>query len=58
MSILEEIFEYPFLIKIFNKILTDEDKINIISINKYLNNKKCKLLYYYNIKCYPDHQKC
>ena len=38
MSILEEIFDYPFLIKIFfqnNLLLTDEDKFNIISVNKY-----------------------
>ena len=57
MSILEEIFDYPFLIKIFDKLLTDKEKINMISINKYLNNKKYKLKFYNNKKCYPNDQK-
>lgn len=42
---LQEIFEYPFLIRIFNKIFTDEEKIKISILNKYFNSKKFKFLF-------------
>lgn len=37
---LKNLFEYPFLIRIFNTLLTDKSKINIISVNKFLNKIK------------------
>ena len=51
---LEEIFEYPFLIKIFNSLLTDKEKINIISVNKYINQNKYKLKFYEQKHCRPS----
>lgn len=33
---IESIFEYPFLTRIFNKILDDKTKLNLISCSKYL----------------------
>ena len=42
MSIIEEIFEYPFLMRIFNKLLTDIEKIRLIC-NKFIYNNKYKL---------------
>lgn len=36
-SLIEEIFTYSFLTKIFNKLLYDDDKINIIKIIKICN---------------------
>lgn len=45
MSIIEKIFEYPFLVRIFDKLLTDKEKIILISINKYFNNIKIKFTF-------------
>ena len=42
---LQELFEYPFLIRILNKIFTDNDKIKIIELNKILNDKRTKFTY-------------
>ena len=50
INMLPNIVDYPFLIRIFNKIFTDQDKIKIISLNKYLNNKKTKFTYDKQIK--------
>ena len=55
---LEELFTYPFLIKIFNKILNDNDKILIISLNKFFNYKRIKFTYdkQINVRLYNDEQ--
>lgn len=42
---LNDIFEYPFLIRIFNNLFIDQDKIKIISLNKFLNSKRTKFTY-------------
>ena len=42
---LQELFTYPFLIRILNKILNDNDKIKIIELNKILNDKRTKFTY-------------
>ena len=42
---LVKVFEYPFMIRILNKILNDDDKIKIISLNKFFNNKRTKFTY-------------
>ena len=39
------IFDYPFIFRELNKYLTDKDKINLISTNKFLNNKKSYFLF-------------
>ena len=57
MSILQQIFEYPFLIKIFDKLLTDKEKINVISVNKYINQNKRKLKFYNKKRCIPSQWK-
>ena len=51
---LEELFEYPFIIKILNKILNDEDKIKIISSSKCLLDKKLKLRFNDKIEISQD----
>ena len=53
---LQNIFEYPFLVRIFNLLLNNEDKMNLIICNKYINNNKHKLLFFDNIHCYPYHR--
>ena len=55
---LEELFTYPFMIKILNKILNDNDKILIISLNKFFNDKRLKFIYnkQVNIRLYNDDQ--
>ena len=48
-------FEYPFLIRIFDKLLSDQDKINIISVSKFLNKNKTKFKFYNKYICkYED----
>ena len=47
---LVKLFEYPFLIRILNKIFTDNDKIKIIRLNKYLKHKRTKFTYDKRIK--------
>ena len=42
---LQEIFEYPFLVRILNKTFNDNDKIKLISLNKFLNSKRTKFTY-------------
>ena len=42
---LTDLFEYPFLIRILNKIFNDQDKIKIINLNKFFNNIKTKFTY-------------
>lgn len=39
------IFEYLFIFRELNKYLTDKDKLNLISTNKFLNNKRTKFTY-------------
>ena len=52
---LQEIFQYPFLMRIFNSLLNNDDKMNLIC-NKYIHNNKYKLLFFDNIYCYPFHR--
>ena len=47
---LTNIVEYLFLIRLFNDIFTDDDKIKIISLNKFLNNVKIKFIFNNQIK--------
>ena len=47
---LQELFTYPFLIRILNKIFNDNDKLNVINLNKYFNNKRTKFTYDTKIK--------
>ena len=56
MSIIEKIFEYPFLMRIFNALLTDKEKISLIS-NKYINNNKFKLKFYRRYRCIKKDKK-
>ena len=51
---LQELFTYPFLIRIFNNIF--KDKIKIISLNKFFNNLKIKFTYdkQINIRLYNN----
>ena len=42
---LSNIVGYPFLIRIFNNLFTDNDKIKIISLNKFLNSKRTKFTF-------------
>lgn len=42
---LQDLFECSFFIKIMNKLLFDQDKINIISTNKFLNSIRTKFTY-------------
>ena len=42
---LEEIFEYPFLIKIFDSLLTDKEKINLFYVSKFIHEKKHKFTF-------------
>lgn len=56
MSIFESIFEYPFLTKIFNFYLDDEDKLNFISCSKMLNSQKTKLRFNEERDCYAEDQ--
>ena len=39
---LQEIFEYPFLIRILNKLLDNKSKLNLITTNKLIFEKKLK----------------
>ena len=48
---LPNMFEYPFLIRIFDKLLSDQDKINIISVSKNLNQQKTKFKFYKKYIC-------
>lgn len=56
MSIIEKIFEYPFLMRIFDKLLSDKEKIILIS-NKYINNNKYKLKFYGRYCCVKKDKK-
>ena len=40
---LRKIFKYSFLLRIFNILFTDKEKIILITLNKILNNQKLKL---------------
>ena len=39
---IQNIFEYPFLMRIFNKLLTDKEKLNLI-VNKFIYDNKHRL---------------
>lgn len=45
MSIIEHIFEYPFLMNIFDKLLTDKEKLKLIC-NKFIYNNRLKLRFH------------
>ena len=47
---LQEIFEYPFLIRILDKIFVDKEKIILISLNKFFNSKRTKFTFQKTIK--------
>ena len=51
-----DVTNYPFLIRILNNLLNDKDKIKIISLNKYLNNKRTKFTYDKQIKIKDNDQ--
>ena len=55
---LQEIFGYPFLIRIFNKLLDDKSKLNLISINKNINQKRTKFTFDKLIVCDEKYQNC
>ena len=42
---LNEIFEYPFLLKIFNSLLFDKEKINLFHVSKFIYEKKHKFTF-------------
>ena len=56
MNIIEKIFEYPFLIKIFNQILDDKSKIKLISCSKIINQHKFKLRFNQMYFCVEEDQ--
>ena len=51
MSILEQIFEYPFLINILNNLLTDKDKLSLIC-NKFIYNNRLKFRFHNPTFCH------
>lgn len=55
-SILSQIYEYPFLINIFNKLLSTNDLINVISCSTFLYSQKHKLRFHELIECYPKYK--
>ena len=57
MSIIEQIFEYPFLTKIFNNLLNNNDKLNLIC-NKHILSQRHKLKFNEMYYCtYSDKNK-
>ena len=53
---IQYIFEYPFLTRIFNEILDDRSKINLISCSKIINQYKFKLRFNDRYICLPQYQ--
>ena len=53
---IQTLFTYPFLIRLFNNIFNDNDKIKIISLNKFFNDKKLKFTYHKQIKINQEDQ--
>lgn len=45
MSIIEKIFEYPFLVRIFNNLLKNEDKLNL-AVNRSMLQNSHKIQFY------------
>lgn len=53
MSIIESIFYYPFLMRIFDKLLTDKEKLKLI-VNKNIYNNRCKLRFHEELDIYSS----
>ena len=47
---LQKLFTYPFLVRLLNNIFNDNDKIKIISLNKFFNNIKTKFIFNKQLK--------
>lgn len=45
MNIIEHIFDHPFLMRIFDKLLTDQEKLNLIC-NKFIYERRTKLRFH------------
>lgn len=59
MSIINKIFKYPFLIRILNELLSDQDKLNLFYCGNIFNSKNKTMLKFYNqYKIKKRDQKC
>lgn len=48
---IENIFSYPFLVRIFDKLLSDNDKLNLFTVSKYLFKNRTKFKFYEFYSC-------
>lgn len=55
--LVDDIFEYPFLVRIFNGLLSDQDKFSLIETSKILNNNKHKIRFNEIYKLSSKHRK-